>query len=122
MSAWLRAAHSLGSGAVSQRLLHEPWMFSVAYTTPFTVQRRFSTQPTLLLLWSRQSGSVCTSCWIGSCPSEEIVLKNNCRSWSSRSREENPPLLVRSQSVQSLSPGVKIAADCSELKYPSACT
>ena len=30
MSAALRAAYSAGSGAVSQRLLHEPWMFSVA--------------------------------------------------------------------------------------------
>jgi hypothetical protein len=30
MSAWLRAAYSAGSGAVSQRLLQEPWMLSVA--------------------------------------------------------------------------------------------
>jgi hypothetical protein len=29
MFAWLRAANSAGSGAVSHRLLHEPWMFSV---------------------------------------------------------------------------------------------
>ena len=30
MSAWLRALYSAGSGAVSQRLLHEPWILSVA--------------------------------------------------------------------------------------------
>jgi hypothetical protein len=30
-----------GRDAVSQRLLHEPWMFSVTYVTPRWVQRRF---------------------------------------------------------------------------------
>ena len=35
--------------------------------------------------------------------------------------EENPPLEGRSQSVQSLSPGVRIAGARNELKYPRAC-
>ena len=44
MFATFRAVHSAGLGAVSHRLLQEPWTFSVTYVTPLTVQRRFSTQ------------------------------------------------------------------------------
>ena len=48
------------------------------------------------------------------------MLKKTCRSWSRRSRELNPPFDGRSQSVQSLSPGVKIAGAFRALKKPRA--
>src|SRR5262245_13450449 len=104
MSAALRASYSFLSGAVSHRLLQEPWMLTVTYMTPFTVQRRFSTQG-VGPLKPRQLGVDCTSCSSGCCPSEKLVLKNTCRSWSSRSSELYGPFFGRSQSVQSLSPG-----------------
>jgi hypothetical protein len=44
------------------------------------------------------------------------VLKKTPRSYWSRSSELKPPFVVRSQSVQSLSPGVKIAGSSSESK------
>lgn len=50
-----------------------------------------------------------------------VSLKKTFRSWSSLSRELNEPFAGRSQSVQSLSPGVTIAADFKALKYPSPC-
>jgi hypothetical protein len=53
---------------------------------------------------------------MGCCPSDRSVAKKTLRSYWSRSSELKPPLLVRSQSVQSLSPGVKIAGLSSELK------
>src|SRR6266550_5041127 len=92
-------------------------MLSVAYVTPPAVQRRFSTQGTLPFT-PRQSGVDCT-CWRRRrCPSEKGVLKNSARSLSSCASDEYPA--VRSQSVQSLSPGVKAAGARSELRYPSA--
>src|SRR5689334_1990841 len=95
-------------------------MLRVTYVTPPNVQRRFSTQgtgpPT-----PRHSGVDCTSRRIRCWPSENGVLKNIERSWSRRSRDEKPPLEGRSQSVQSLSPGVRMAGAFRELKKPSAC-
>jgi hypothetical protein len=44
------------------------------------------------------------------------VLKNTFRSWSSRSSELKPPFAGRSQSVQSLSPGVNTAGAFSASK------
>ena len=79
-------------------------------------QRRFSTQgdgPA----GPRQSGCVWTSWRIRRCPSEYCVLKNSRRSKSSRSRDENPG--IRSQSTQSLSPGVNTAGASSALKKAS---
>jgi len=66
------------------------------------------------------SGVVCTSWRIRCFPSENGVLKKTFRSWSRRSSDEKPPFEARSQSVQSLSPGVNMAASFSELKYPRA--
>ena len=119
MSAALRAAYSSGSGAVSHRLLHEPWTLSVAKVTPLNVQRRFSTHGVLPFdpqaEWRRLHLLLDAVR-----PKENGVLKNTCRSWSSRSATKKPPFDGRSQSVQSLSPGVNTAGARSELKNPSA--
>jgi hypothetical protein len=99
--------------------------------TFWNVQSRFSMQPTsgrgspgeFGAPW--QSGAVCTSAFICSWPSDRSAYlpeKNTVRSCVRRSRESNGPLERRSQSVQSLSPGVKNAGFLSELKKPSACT
>ena len=115
MLAWLRAAYSAASGAVSHRLLQEPGILSVAYVTPPMFQRRFSTQGTSPAT-PRHNPSVWTSWRIRCRPSENGLLKKTRRSWSRRSSDEYPPLAGRSQSVQSLSPGVKTAGAFSELK------
>jgi hypothetical protein len=74
MSAVLRAASSGALGLVSQRLLHEPWTLTVAYVTPLTFQRRFSTQSVvpggLALRHFGSLGPLCTSCFMGFVPSE----------------------------------------------------
>ena len=98
-----------------------PWTFSVAYVTSLNVQRRFSTHGVVGGLTGRAAArgtaaSVCTSSFIVCLPSDVGVLKKRCRSYSSRSSELKPPFEVRSQSVQSLSPGVKIAGFSSALR------
>src|SRR5262249_509315 len=123
MSAALRAANSAGSGDVSHKLLQEPWMFKGAYATPREVHRRFSTHGSGALappaFSPRHSGVVCTSWCSLCCPRVNGVLKKTWRSCESRSSDEKPPFDARSQSVQSLSPGVNTAGARSELKYPS---
>jgi hypothetical protein len=95
---------------------------SVAYVTPLKVQRRFSThgvrkvgKPVELVV-PRHNGFDCTSSFIRCRPSETSSAKKNVRPYCRRSSELNPPFVVRSQSVQSLSPGVKIAGFSSESK------
>jgi hypothetical protein len=88
-------------------LLQEPWTLSVAYTTPPCSQRRFSTY-----------GAACTSSRSGCWPSENGVENRTLRSNASRSAELTPGL--RSQSVQSLSPGVNIAGARSMFKVALA--
>ena len=81
MSAWLRAAYSSGSGAVSHRLLHQPWMLSVAQLTPPKLLRRFSTQDTLPLT-PRHSGVDFTAWRRRCCPSVNASVDHGSRgSW-----------------------------------------
>jgi hypothetical protein len=112
---------------LEQRLLHVPWTFSVAYVTLLNVQRRFSTHGVenvglpVALVVPRQRGVDCTSTFIGFSPSDRSVPKKTARSYCSRSSELKPPFVVRSQSVQSLSPGMKNAGFFSESKKASPC-
>ena len=91
MLAALRAANSLGSGAVSHRLLHEPCTLSVAKVTPPMSSGGF---PRTASGRSRPGTAAWTAlpcrsrCW----PMENGVLKKTWRSWSSRSSELKPPL------------------------------
>src|SRR5262245_45540758 len=112
---------------LEQRLLQLPCTVSVADVAVWNVQRPFSTQPVKVRGWPVrlvvpwQSGAVCSSSSIVCWPNDRLSEKKTLRSYCSRSSELKPPFEVRSQSVQSLSPGVKIAGSRSESKYPSPC-
>src|SRR5215510_1089711 len=138
MSAALRALYSFGSPPASgaplplvQRLLQVPWTFTVAKVTLWNVQRRFSTHgvgkygpavdPAVVLVVPTHGGAVWTSVVIVFCPNDWSVEKKSSRSRCSRSSSLNEPFDGRSQSVQSLSPGVKNAGWCRELRYPIYC-
>src|SRR5262249_44085720 len=138
LSAVFRAAYSAGSPPASgapppleHRLLQVPWTLSVAKVTLWNVHRRFSAHGggdwsgggagggLLVPGHNGAGGAVGVLVFLAS---GRCVEKRNCRSCCSGSSSLNEPFAGRSQSVQSLSPGVKNAGCWSELKYVSACS